>query len=216
MMALCVDFFPTIVSPNPSREASKLLDLRNQEQTKGYLTALEPGESVEGLGIKWKCLCRLCGTNTRMVLARDFKSERIKKCERCVNPIFRRQQRRLCESKKLKLRELGPPFYSARFRRTWRAKLARFTPGQVLVFDVIMDGRRTTGELAMQATDIVLRAGARLDLELFTFGEKRINRNAARAIAMNEGAAVLPMKRSSTRRELEEELFAFATTKRAA
>jgi hypothetical protein len=163
-----------------------VLDLRGQRQNDGYLEAIEPGESVEGSGVKWKCFCHLCKRNYRKVLARDFTSQRIKKCSKCVNPIFRKVQRRLIETRRKKLRELGKPWYSEytpSLNASWRIRIADFTPAQRLLFDVILDGR-TGFQFSIQAIDWVLRTKD-IRLELTQFGAARVLRNLSNASRMH-------------------------------
>lgn len=158
-----------------------MLDLTGQRQKNGYLEAVKSlGAKDKDKGIIWKCLCHFCeGANYRNVLTRDFTSGRIKKCNKCVSPVFRERQRRLVATNKQRQRDLGPPWYSDEFRRTWRDILAAFTPAQVLLFDTIMDGR-TRWQWQMQAVDWVRRTHD-IELELFYLGRERVLRNMTRA-----------------------------------
>lgn len=144
------------------------------------------------LGRIWLTECD-CG-NHREVSTEAFQSGRIRKCQTCVNPAMVASQMKLNARRE----ELRNQFYSDSFRATWRAKLAKFDPMRMLLFETIM-GRELRssrmslcGALEMQAADIVLRTPEdEIDIEIGSFGQRRIgaamDRLAVMGIELPEG-----------------------------
>lgn len=162
---------------------------RRTERSRGWLQAIEPVSTDPKTGVVWRCRCELCGTGERLVLTRDFRSHRVKKCISCVNPKFRRHQRTVLNVYKRRAeraieRDLGEPFYTEHFLKNWRDALDSFDYWQQFLFEVIMDGR-TVGQYRIQAVALVLQCDSIPD-ELQTFGESRKRK------------AILRMRRSSS------------------
>jgi len=165
------------------------LDLTGQRQSNGYLEAVQCLGAKDNNGMMWKCRCHfLCGgKNFRNVLARDFTSGRIKKCESCVSPTYRNRQAQLVKlnhrAKIEKLRELGQPFITtdAGFRANLDATIRHFSTRRRLLYETILDGRDDIYEYRLQAVEWCLQIPEReLEFELRTFTPSRIYRAAER------------------------------------
>ena len=166
------------------------LDLKGQRQSKGYLEAVELLGAKDNNGMLWRCLCHFCGgKNHRNVLARDFTSGRIRKCESCINPTYRKRQKQLVKQnrrvKSEKLRELGPPFITtdSGFRANLDATIRSFSPRRRLLFEAILDGRDSIFEYRLQALEWALQIKeSELEFELRQLTHSRIYRAAERLL----------------------------------
>lgn len=154
---------------------------------KSILGKKQPGGSLKAVefvcrdpkqGRVFLCLCE-CGNKIEVPSA-YFTTLKIKSCDSCSLPkgfnlptpeeiaLLAAQQERE-EDLAAGLRE---EFYSDEFRRTWRERLAALDPLRLLLFEVIVDGRRF---ISMQAVDIVLRTGGVEEIkdELGSYGSGR-------------------------------------------
>ena len=167
-----------------------MLDLTGQRQKNGYLEAIKSlGSKNKDMGIMWKCLCHFCGTGYREVLTRDFTSGRIKKCEACVSPTYRKRQSLLVKHnhrvKVAKLRELGPPFITSDigFRANLDATVHSFSPRRRLLYETILDRRGSVFEHRLQSLEWALQIReSELEFELRQFSRSRIHRAAERGL----------------------------------
>ncbi len=156
-------------------------DLTGKRQTKGYLEAIEPTGSDSHTGVTWRCRCLLCGTGERNVFARDFTSNRVKKCEQCVRPHYKARQQSVVRVIKKRRSAKGQPFRSAdpEFRRNWKTTLTGFSLRRRLLFETILNGRDDNKEFRFQALDWALSV-TDLESELQQFSPGRIDAAKAR------------------------------------